>query len=300
MGETVPAIGAMILRTIPPRDLIEHSRAIAPGFDELWVVEDLGYAGGISQVAAVLDATSTAAPGLVVGHGIAPAPFRNPAALAMEWATLAELHPGRLACGIGHGLPSWMAQIGERVDSPLTLLAETITSVQRLLAGERVSMSGRYVSLGGVELLYPPVSPPLVSAGVLGPESLRLSGRLAGGTVLPEGQGPVEIRAARDRIDEGRRDVGRVDPHRLTVFAGFFCGEPAGLGEPNTDAPTGWDAVADDPTEVARRLEELIDAGADSVVLVPFGADPVSQLRLAASEIVPLLRRRDESAAGEE
>ncbi len=52
--------------------------------------------------ATVLQATER----VVVGHGIAPAPFRNPAALAMEWATLATLHPGRFAAGLGHGVPT--------------------------------------------------------------------------------------------------------------------------------------------------------------------------------------------------
>jgi 5,10-methylenetetrahydromethanopterin reductase len=92
--------------------LPEHARLIQKGFDELWVVEDLPFAGGISQVAAVLDATTD----VIVGHCVAPAPFRKPVALAMEWATLAALHPGRFAACIGHGIQPWMGQIGGRVD----------------------------------------------------------------------------------------------------------------------------------------------------------------------------------------
>jgi alkanesulfonate monooxygenase SsuD/methylene tetrahydromethanopterin reductase-like flavin-dependent oxidoreductase (luciferase family) len=286
------AVGAMIPRTVAPSNLADLARRVAPGFDELWIVEDLAFSGGISQVAAVLDATSGIGGGVgpVVGHGIAPAPFRNPAALAMEWATIAELHPGRLAGGIGHGVGSWMTQIGESVASPLTLLAETIEAVQALLAGERVSMSGRYVALDDVELVFPPKQPPLVSAGVLGPKSLELSGRVAGGTILPEGQGPSEIAAARARIVQGMG--GRADraPHRLTVFAGFHCGDRSGLGPPNPDAPQGWEAIADQPAEVASKLDTLVDAGADAIVLVPFGIDVVGQLQLASTEIAPLLR----------
>lgn len=156
------ALGAMLRRDVPPAEVSRHARAVAEGFDELWIVEDLPYAGGISQVAAVLEATASAGgAGPVVGHGIAPAPFRNPAALAMEWATLAEMYPGRIAAGFGHGVPSWMGQIGEGVASPLTLLEETIDAVQRLLAGERVFVEGRYVSIDDVELVFPPATPPL-------------------------------------------------------------------------------------------------------------------------------------------
>lgn len=287
------AIGAMLRREVRPRDLQDHARAVAASFDELWIVEDLPYAGGISQATAVLEATAGLGGGVgpVIGHGIAPAPFRNPAALAMEWAALAEMYPGRVAFGIGHGVPSWMAQIGERVDSPMTLLEETIDAVQRLLAGERLRVAGRYVSLDGVELMFPPTSPPTVSAGVMGPKSLELSGRIAGGTVLPEGRSPDDIRAARAIIDRGRSAGHVTAAHRLTVFTGFYCGDLTELGPPPPDVPSGWDAVAETPAACASKLQLVFDAGADSVVLVPFGDDMEQQLRLAGTDIVPLLAR---------
>lgn len=286
-------IGAMLRREVPPSQLRELARAVAPGLDELWIVEDLPYAGGISQAAVVLEATKELGGGAgpVVGHGIAPAPFRNAAALTMEWATLAEMYPGRLAAGVGHGVQSWMAQIGERVDSPLTLLEETIDAAQRLLSGDRVQVAGRYVSLDDVELIFPPAQPPVVSAGVMGPKSLELSGRVAGGTILPEGRAPDDIRAALEHINRGRTAAGRTDPHRLTVFTGFFCGPLAELGSPPPDAPPGWAAVAEDPAESAAQIQSVFDAGADSVVLVPFSDDMQGQLCLAAAEIVPLLAR---------
>lgn len=287
------AVGAMLRRDVPPSDLRRHAAAVAPGFDELWVVEDLPYAGGISQATAVLEATSGIGGGAgpVIGHGIAPAPFRNPAALAMEWATLAEMFPGRLAGGVGHGVQSWMEQIGDRVGSPLTLLEETIDAVQRLLAGENVQTTGRYVSLDGVELVFPPAEVPVVSAGVMGPKSLVLSGRVAGGTVLPEGRSPDDIRAARALIDEGRVDTEITSPHRLTVFTGFYCGDLAELGPPPADAPDGWAAVSSNPTESVEQLQAVLDAGTDALVLVPFGDAIEEQLQLAATDIVPLLDR---------
>jgi len=162
----------MIRREVPPADLRRYAGAVAPGFDELWVVEDLGFAGGVSQVTAVLEATAGVERPPLVGHGIAPAPFRNPAALAMEWATLAEMYPSRLIGGIGHGLVPWMKQIGENVASPLGLLEETIDAVQRLLAGERVTIDGRFVHLDDVGLEFVPQSVPMVLAGVMGSRSL--------------------------------------------------------------------------------------------------------------------------------
>lgn len=285
------SIGALIRRDIPPADVVAHARAVQSGFDELWVIEDLRFAGGISQAAAVLAATDTGA----VGHGIAPAPFRNPAALAMEWATLAEIYPGRVIAGIGHGVQAWMAQIGEQVTSPVALLRETTLAIRQLLAGEEVTMAGRYVNLAGVRLEYPPSRIPNVLAGVRGPKSLQLAGAVADGTVLAEGNGPEDIRSALQSIELGRKQAGRNDPHHLTVFAGFYAGPMNDIGEenPDSDPAFDWDAAGEDVTYVTAKLQTLIDAGADSVILLPFGIDPTEQLQLAAAEIVPNLVRRE-------
>jgi alkanesulfonate monooxygenase SsuD/methylene tetrahydromethanopterin reductase-like flavin-dependent oxidoreductase (luciferase family) len=244
------------------------------------------YAGGISQAAAVLEATTH----VIVGHGVAPAPFRNPVALAMEWATLAELHPGRFVAGIGHGIQPWMAQIGGRVDSPLTLLREQVEVVRRLLAGETVSIDGRYVKVDGVSLEFPPGMPPLVSTGVGGPRSLALSGAVAQGAILAGIRGPAEILRAREFISEGQAEAGIVGHHRLTVFAAFSVGDLEEL--PNPGDEDLWAAIAARPDEVAEQLQPLIDAGADALILVPIGLDPGEQLQIAVTEIVPALIRR--------
>lgn len=283
------SIGALIRRDIPPREVVAHAAAVQDGFDEIWIVEDLPFAGGISQMGAVLAATDTAA----VGHGIAPAPFRNPAALAMEWATLAEMYPGRVIAGIGHGVQKWMKQIGDGVASPLTLLDETTAAIRRLLAGDQVTVEGRYIQLDGVQLEYPPAVVPKVLAGVTGPKSLQLAGAVADGTLLSEGHGPDDIARARELIDHGREQGGRTEHHHLTVFAGFYVGPLNEIGEenPDSDPAFSWDAVGTDVEPVAAQLQTLIDAGADSVILLPFGADPTPQLHLAAAEIVPRLVR---------
>jgi 5,10-methylenetetrahydromethanopterin reductase len=284
-------LGAMLRRDLPPEDLTAIASAAAPGLDELWIVEDLNWLGGIAQMSAVLDATDNDAAGRpVVGHGIAPAPFRNPAALAMEWATLARRHPGRVIGGIGHGLPSWMRQLGESVDSPLTLLRETIEATQQILAGGKVSYRGRYVAVDDVELVFPPTEPISVLAGVTGPRSLELSGEIADGTVLAEGFDPEQIVGVREAIDRGRERAGRTDPHNLTVFVGFYAGDLSELPPPPPDIPDGWAVVGPDNDSVVDDLQAVIDTGVDSLVLIPFGPTE-AQLTNFVREIAPRLHR---------
>ncbi|MGO1295266.1 MAG: LLM class flavin-dependent oxidoreductase, partial [Cellulosimicrobium funkei] len=178
---TTPALGVILPRELPADLIVPFARrAEEVGLDELWVVEDLTFHGGIAQAATVLAATQR----LTVGIGILPAATRAPSTAAMEAGTLAALHPGRLHLGLGHGMPAWMRQIGVWPASPLAMLEETTATVRALLHGERVSAAGRYVTVDDVALHAPPASPPPVLAGVRGPRSLEVSGRVADGTIL--------------------------------------------------------------------------------------------------------------------
>ncbi len=44
----------MIRRDVPPENVGMHAASLAPVFSELWIVEDLPFAGGISQLSEVL------------------------------------------------------------------------------------------------------------------------------------------------------------------------------------------------------------------------------------------------------
>ena len=207
------SIGLCFHRDEPAASVVPRARAAEDdGYDEFWVIEDCFFTAGVSLATAALVATGH----IGVGVGIMPAVARNPAITAMEIATIAELAPGRFHAGIGHGVQAWMAQMGAAVDSPLTMLDETITVVRRLLAGEVVTVDGRYVSMDDVSLAPAPECAPLVSAGVRGPRSLEVSGRVADGTILADFSGPSYVRWARERIADGG---GTARDHRVTVFA---------------------------------------------------------------------------------
>ena len=310
-------LGAMVVREVPPEGVVEQAAALADGLDELWVVEDMEWSGGVAQAALLL----AHLPRITIGHGIAPAPFRHPVALAMEWAALARAHPGRLHGGIGHGVQEWMAQLGLGAESPLTLLEETASVVRDLLVGGRVTTRGRYVTADGVALKFPPNSPPPVSLGVRGPRSLELAGRCADGTVLAEWSSPAYVHWARQRIADGAAAAGRdAASHHITVFCGIHIADttddaraaahaaaeavrrrPEVLRmalpdrEPGAPAPSAGDLLAaasavGDADHAANHLRALAGAGAGTVILVPFGDDPAAILRRAISTVAGAVR----------
>lgn len=208
-------LGVCFDRSFPPSSITEFTERVeSGGLDQMWVIEDCFYTAAISLAATALARTHQT----TVGLGILPAVARNPAITAMEIATLANLAPGRVIAGIGHGVQSWMEQMGARTPSPLTTLEEVLTVVRRLLRGESVSYRGTEVQLDSVRLEQPPAKVPPVVAGVRGPKSMAVAGRVADGVVLAEGAGPGYVAAA-------RAQAGDPAGFRVSVFSAL-CIEP--------------------------------------------------------------------------
>ena len=312
--------GVMLPRDVEASSVLTFAaRAERLGFDELWVVEDLGFRGGVAQAAAVLGATRT----IRVGIGILPAGARSAAFAAMEAATLAQLFPGRVDIGVGHGMPGWMRAVGAWPDRPLRHLEEHATAVRNLLHGRAAAPLGMPDDSGaatGVALdpsAVPAVVPDLL-LGVRGPRSLALSGRVADGTILAEPCTPEYVTAARRQIAATRPhrvvayNVASVgpDPHRALAEARpalRWIGEPdwaphlapldladelaqlrarsAGPEEFARALPDEWVArlaLAGTAQQVRARLDALAEAGVTSNVLVPVAPDPLATLETLA------------------
>ncbi|MFE2483449.1 LLM class flavin-dependent oxidoreductase [Streptomyces mirabilis] len=286
-------LGVVFRPQLPPERLRAVARAADDaGLEELWLWEDCFLEGGISAAAAALAWTER----VRVGVGLLPVPLRNVAVTAMEAATLHRMFPGRAILGVGHGVQDWMGQVGARAESPVTLLREHLDALRALLRGERVSTDGRYVKLDGVALDWPPAAAPEVLAGAGGPRSLRLSGAAADGTVLTAATGPEGVRRARRLIDEGRESAGRTDHHRVVVYLHTATGSDAAARlraeiEANGEDPLPEHGVAGDAGAVAKAVQRLAEAGADTVVLQPTAdePDPEAFVRFAAEEVRPLI-----------
>ncbi|MFJ6724506.1 LLM class flavin-dependent oxidoreductase [Streptomyces sp. NPDC091281] len=288
------ALGAVFRPQLPPERLKSVARlADASGLDELWLWEDCFLEAGISTAAAALAWTER----LRVGVGLLPVPLRNVALTAMEAATLHRMFPGRVTLGVGHGVQDWMAQVGARPASPLTLLREYTLALRGLLAGQRLTTEGRYVTLHDVALDWPPEHATEVLVGGIGPRTLRLSGEVADGTLLNEVFTPDGVREARRLVGEGRAAAGRdPGPHRVVVYVFTATGADAAPRLARELARAGLADVPDlgvagDADRVAATVREYAEAGADTVVLLPTAdePDPEGFVRFTAEAVRPLV-----------
>ena len=278
-------LGVTYRPEVPPERLKEVVRAAEDGgLDELWLWEDCFWGGAASAAAAALAWTSR----IRVGIGVLPVPLRNVALTAMETAMLHRLFPGRVTVGVGHGVQSWMEQVGARAESPLTLLREYLDALRALLRGERLTVHGRYVHLDDVALGWPPATAPAILAAATGPRTLRLSGELADGTVLDSSTTPGQLRSAREAIDAGRAAAGRADPHPVVLY--LRAATAPGPADRESYQPESA-AVAGDAAAVAAAVRFWAGAGADAVILHPpaDAPDPAAFVRFIAEKVRPLL-----------
>ncbi|GAA2289506.1 LLM class flavin-dependent oxidoreductase [Streptomyces hawaiiensis] len=306
-------VGVMLPLDLPVGEVLPYvRRAEELGFDQVWVVEDLGWRGGVAQAATVLASTTK----LTVGIGIMPAGARNVAFAAMELATLAQLHPGRLIAGIGHGMPGWMRQVGSWPGSPLTLIKEYARALRLLIAGEPGPENGRYVRCEGVVLTEIPDIVPPVILGVRGPKSQAVAGEVADGLLLAEPAAPGYITASLRNLGPAAAnspeivvyDAAAVDDDEEAALTRVRAALES-VGEPQWAAhidplpfaedlrahraaspdaqyfaktmPTEWVralSIAGTPDQARAAIEARHAAGATSVVLAPAGPDRLAAL----------------------
>ncbi|MBI0378362.1 LLM class flavin-dependent oxidoreductase [Streptomyces albiflaviniger] len=324
--ETIPArgrVGVMLPRDLPVRDVLPYARrAEELGFDQVWVVEDLGWRGGLAQAGPVLASTSS----ITVGIGIMPAGARNVCFAAMELATLAQLYPGRLIAGIGHGMPDWMRQAGAWPTSPLTLIKEYTTALRLLMRGEPGPAGGRYVRCEGVVSTETPDIVPPVVLGVRGPKSQAAAGEVADGLLLAEPAAPAYIAssllhlgstsdasarevvtydaaavdddedAALDRVRDGLTAIGEpawaahIDPLPFAARLREHRADCADARQFAQTMPAAWVrqlSIAGTPDQAREAITARHAAGATSVVLTPTGPDALASLDSLARVLDP-------------
>ena len=307
----MPAIGVIFHPKFPPETLGDYARrAESAGFDELWLWDDCFLPGAFTSAAIALSATHR----LKVGIGLLPATAYNPLFAAMEITTLARAFPDRILPGFGHGVGTWMAQIGAASKSSMKALDETVTAVRQLLGGDLVTTHGEQVNLDKVQMQLTPAQVPPLYIGAIRERSLRLAGRVGDGTILTEMSSPAYVRWAWGHIRAGMAEAGRLR-HRLVVYLDVKVNSDGGVARaamrrllaarlPWADVQLtalgieaevaafiqahGFDGVerqmpdewvdafsaAGTPDQAADAIQRLIAAGADSVVFQPLDGDP--------------------------
>lgn len=225
-------------------------RAEELGFDSAWVADHpfverpQGRISGHDPMI-VLAHAAAATRNIRLGTLVACTAFRPAGQLGREAAALADASGGRFVLGIGAGWhqPEFDA-FGYPFDHLVGRFEEHATALRRLLAGERVTMDGRYVLMRDAEVLATVPPPPVWIAG-RGPRMLRLTARLADGWNLAwGGLDPSWLAEPLDGLFRELEAAGR-DRASFTVSAGISW-VPEGSGASLVEALRAYEAAGID------------------------------------------------------
>jgi probable F420-dependent oxidoreductase len=158
-----------------------------------------------------LAAAAMLAPKMRVGTAIVPVFTRPPALIAMSAATVRQLSGGRFVLGLGTSSRTIVEQwMGVPFEHPLTRVRETVAAVRKAFSGEKVTFSGKTLSLNGFRMDVRLDSPPPIYLGAQGAKMLRLAGEIGDGLItnfVPAAALPAML----EHVREGRRAAGK-DP----------------------------------------------------------------------------------------
>ncbi len=236
-----------------PDEFVELTSWIeALGYDDLWLTDSSLHAGEVYIYATLaLRATSR----LRVGTAVTNPLTRHPAITANAFATLEQLAPGRVVCGIGVG-DRPLAELGLKVAKVATL-TDAVATLRRLWAGERLDGGAGDGGFCGARLRRAPGELPIYWAAS-GPRTLTAAGEHADGVILLAGLFPAGLDFALEHLQRGRARSRRPSFTRTCFLYGSLRDdERAALDEARTIA-AWFPQTAPAYARLAGMSEELI------------------------------------------
>jgi 5,10-methylenetetrahydromethanopterin reductase len=234
-------IGAQFLEQDFEECIASVRKAEESGYSHAWFIDSqILWQDCVVYMTHALAATKR----IVVGTAVTNPYTRHVTTTASAFATLAELHPGRLALGIGRG-DSAVRTMGL---SPVktSLLREAVPLLRDLVAGRHVTINGADVHLRWIE--KDPRIPIMMPA--TGPRNLRVAGALADRVMLYVGVNPDSVAWAMEHVRAGAREAGR-DPGavRIAVLTAMWVSD---------DQEEAWARCRWAPAACANHIEDTM------------------------------------------
>jgi probable F420-dependent oxidoreductase len=258
-------------------------RIEALGYGSLFVGEWIGGKEAMAHQAVLLAATDR----IVTGTGIANVWSRHPAAMQGGADTLGDAYPGRFVLGLGVSHAVMVDGSGQTYEKPLAHMTHYLDGmdataasghsprvpVPRLLAALRPRMLelARERADGAHPYFVPPSHTPLAREA-LGPDKLLVPEQ----AVVVSTDPTVARRTARAHMELYLQLPNYVNS---LLHLGFTDDDVAGAGSDRlVDAIVAWG----DEAAIATRVRELLDSGADHVLLQPLGSLDQAMAQLEA------------------
>ena len=176
------------------------------GFDEVHVVDDLGYRPAWPTLALIADHTSR----IKLGPWLISPRIVHPAYHAANLAEIDEISDGRAVCCLGRG--GFMDMLGlEEPDKPLTMLRESVALIRHLFASETAPFKGKvFTARHDMGFRFTPLRSNIpLMIGTFGPQTAKLAGEIADGLLVSCVTDRNYLHSLVASFDTGAKESGR-------------------------------------------------------------------------------------------
>ncbi|UCE97040.1 MAG: 5,10-methylenetetrahydromethanopterin reductase [Candidatus Bathyarchaeota archaeon] len=186
-----------------PRDLYWKTtfyaiQAEKTGFNTLWVTDHFNNRNVYVSLAIVSAYTDK----IRFGPGVTNPYMAHPIVTAQAVATLNEISPGRVVCGLGVGDRTTLEMVNMKPSKPLATIRESVKIIREISLGNNLEMEGKIFTVSGAKLNFKPNSRIPIFVGAQGPKMLALAAEIGDG-VLINASHPHDIKNAMKHIEEG-------------------------------------------------------------------------------------------------
>ena len=176
------------------------------GYDRCWLFDEgIMTRDVFVTLAAIAERTST----IKIGPGITNPYVRHPGATAAAIASIDELSDGRAFIGVGAGGGLALGPLAVERTRPLQVVADAVTAMRGLFAGDTVTMTSETFALNNARLEYARPNIEIIMAG-RGPRMTSLGGRISDGFYLSYPYLPAladQVKTIRDAAAGEKRHI---------------------------------------------------------------------------------------------
>lgn len=189
------------------------------GYDSIWITDHFNNRNVYVSLTVIANYTER----IRLGPGVTNPYLVHPVMTAQSVASLNEVAPGRVICGIGAGDRTTLDMVGTRMKAPLRTVREAVEIIRRQIAREKGEYLGKeFQTTAGARFNFRVNQPIPIYIGAQGPKMLQLAGAIGDGALVNASH-PDDIERAVTLIkagaDKAGRDIKEVDVAAYTSFS---------------------------------------------------------------------------------
>ncbi len=175
------------------------------GFNRIWITDHFNNRNVYVTLALVSTYTSQ----IGLGPGVTNPYLVHPVMTAQAVASLNEMAPGRIACGIGAGDRTTLDMVGVEQKKPLSAIREAVEIIRGLTSGSGAEFQGEVFRITkGARFRFRVDNPIPIYIGAQGPRMLALAAEVGDG-VLINASHPRDIEEAVQHVRKGAEASGK-------------------------------------------------------------------------------------------